>query len=195
MPLLIIGLAFAGEVFPHRVLKDGAAAARLRAKMWFRNLLAQPFTARVALLSGVLAIAAYIWIARTGNDSGMEVSSLELKMRAFMEQVFITRPRTKEVFIGHPAMIFAVYFAFRRQWIPAFAATILATIGQADMLNTFCHLHTPLFYSLLRSIHALWLGALIGGFALWMYHKLTNPRSFTSYKAPVPPTEVSPPVS
>lgn len=181
-PLLIVGLAFAGEVFPHRVLKEGAAAARLRAQHWFRNLLAQPFTARVALLSGVLAIAAYVWIARTGNDSGMEISSLELKMRAFMEQVFITRPRTKEVFLGHPAMIFAVYFAYRRQWIAAFAATILATIGQADMLNTFCHLHTPLFYSLLRSIHAVWLGALIGGVALWIYHKLTTPRAFTSFK-------------
>lgn len=191
IPLLIIGLAFAGEVFPHRVALEGAAAARLRAQRWFKDLLAQPFTARVALISGILAMAAYIWIARTGNDSGMEISSLELKMRAFMEQVFITRPRTKEVFIGHPAMIFAVYFAYRRQWIAAFAATILATIGQADMLNTFCHLHTPLFYSLLRSIHAVWLGALIGGIALWMYHKLTTPRTFVPYKAAVPQREES----
>ena len=189
VPLVIIGLAFAGEVFPHRVAKEGAVAARLRAQQWFRNLLDQPFTARVALLSGVLVIAAYIWIARTGNDSGMEISSLELKMRAFMEEVFITRPRTKEVFIGHPAMIFAVYFAYRRQWIAAFAATILATIGQADMLNTFCHLHTPLFYSLLRSIHAIWLGALIGGIALWIYHKLTTPRAFKAYKSASPPPE------
>ena len=79
-------------------------------------------------------------------------------------------------------MLFAVYFALRRQWVPAFAATILATIGQADMLNTFCHLHTPIFYSLLRSIHAVWLGILIGGIALWIYHTLTAPRAFTSFK-------------
>jgi hypothetical protein len=187
VPLLIIGLAFAGEVFPHRVALEGAAAARQRARQWFNNLLDQPFTARVALLGGVLLIAGYVWIARTGNDSGMEISSLELKMRAFMEQVFITRPRTKEVFIGHPAMLFAVYFALRRQWVPAFAATILATIGQADMLNTFCHLHTPIFYSLLRSIHAVWLGIVIGGAALWIYHTLTAPRAFTSFK----PTRIS----
>jgi hypothetical protein len=129
-------------------------------------------------------IVAYIWIARTGNDSGMEISSFELKMRALMEAVFITRPRTKEVFLGHPAMIFAVYFAVRRQWIPAFAAAILVTIGQADMLNSFCHLHTPIFYALLRSIHAVWLGILIGGVALWVYHTLTAPRGFTSYRPP-----------
>lgn len=181
VPLLIIGLAFAGDVFPHRVISEGAAAARARARQWFRNLLEQPFTARVALIGGVLAIAGFIWIARTGNDSGMEISGLELKMRSILEQVFITRPRTKEVFIGHPAMIFAVYFALRRQWTAAFAATILATIGQADMLNTFCHLHTPIFYSLLRSIHAVWLGILIGGAALWAYHKIFAPRAFASY--------------
>jgi hypothetical protein len=182
LPLLIIGLAFAGEVFPHRVLAEGSAAARQRARQWFRNLLDQPFTARVALLSLLLAVAGFVWIARTGNDSGMEISSLELKMRALLEQLFITRPRTKEIFLGHPAMIFAVYFTLRRQWLPAFAATILATIGQADMLNTFCHLHTPLFYSALRSFHAIWMGSLIGGIALWIYHTLTAPRAFTAYK-------------
>jgi hypothetical protein len=187
IPLLIIGLAFAGEVFPHRVMVEGAAAARERARRWFANLLDQPFTARVALLGGVLVIAAYVWIARTGNDSGMEISSIELKMRAILEQIFITRPRTKEVFLGHPAMIFAVYFALRRQWVPAFAAAILATIGQADMLNSFCHLHTPIFYSLLRSIHAVWLGIAIGGVALWVYHRMTAPRAFTTFK-PARPT-------
>ncbi len=186
VPLLIIGFAFAGEVFPHRVSAEGSAAARQRARQWFRGLLDQPFTARVALLSLVLAVAGFVWIARTGNDSGMEISSLELKMRALLEQLFITRPRTKEIFLGHPAMIFAVYFAMRRQWLPAFAATIVATIGQADMLNTFCHLHTPLFYSALRSFHAVWMGSLIGGAALWMYHTLTVPRAFMPYKPPRP---------
>jgi hypothetical protein len=151
VPLLIIGLAFAGEVFPHRVIAQGAVAGRDRAKAWFVSLLDQPFTARVALISGLLAIAGFVWIARTGNDSGMEISSLELKMRATLEQLFITRPRTKEIFLGHPAMLFAVYFALRRMWLPAFGATIVMTIGQAGMLNTFCHLHTPLFYSLLLS--------------------------------------------
>jgi hypothetical protein len=188
VPLLIIGLAFAGEVFPHRVIAEGSAAARQRARQWFRGLLDQPFTARVALLSVVLAVVGFIWIARTGNDSGMEISSLELKMRALLEQLFITRPRTKEIFLGHPAMIFAVYFALRRQWLPAFSATIIATIGQADMLNTFCHLHTPLFYSVLRSFHAIWMGSLIGGAALWAYHTLTTPRAFTPYK-PARPVE------
>jgi hypothetical protein len=49
-------------------------------------------------------------------------------------------------------------------------------------------LHTPLFYSVLRSFHAIWMGSLIGGAALWAYHTLTTPRAFTPYK-PVRPSE------
>jgi hypothetical protein len=48
-------------------------------------------------------------------------------------------------------------------------ATIAATIGQADLYNTMCHIHTPLIYSLLRSFHALWIGALIGIAAIWVF--------------------------
>jgi hypothetical protein len=110
-----------------------------------------------------------VWIARTGNDSGMEVSPLELKFRALLEQVFVTRPRTKEIFVGFPAMIFAAYFIGRRKWLLALGAAILGTIGVADALNTFCHIHTPIFYSALRTFHGLWLGILFGAVALLAY--------------------------
>ncbi len=172
LPLLIVALTFCGEVFPHRVLDAGATAARLRARQRFLGVMRQPFTVRIALTSLLLFFAASIWIARSGNDSGMEVSSLELKMRAFLEQTLVTRPRTKEIFIGMPAAVFAVWFLMKRQWIWAFAVVILVTIGQADLLNTFCHIHTPIFYSLLRSIHGIWIGALVGGIALWVWSKI-----------------------
>jgi hypothetical protein len=127
-----------------------------------------------------LMVAGYVWIARTGNESGMEISGFELKMRASLERFLITRPRTKELFLGHPAMFFALWFMLRRQWLPAFAAVVAVTVGQADLLNTCCHLHTPLFYSLLRSIHAIWLGAIVGAIALWLYTKITQPRIFSA---------------
>ncbi len=170
LPLLIVGLAFAGEVFPHRVAATGAAAARMRARDRFLDVLKQPFTVRVAVTIAVLFVAGSVWIARTGNDSGMEISSFELKMRALLEQVFITRPRTKEIFLGMPAMIFAVWFARQGRFLLMLGAAVLATMGMADVINTFCHIHTPIFYSLLRSIHGVWLGALIGGVALWAFN-------------------------
>ncbi len=172
LPLFLVGLAWCGDVFPHRVLESGATVARRRARQRFANVLSQPFTVRIAVAAVILFVIGTIWIGRSGNDSGMEISPLELKMRAFLEQTLVTRPRTKEMFIGMPAVVFAVWFMRRRQWILGFAAVILATIGQADMLNTFCHIHTPIFYSLLRTVHGIWIGAVVGGIALWIWNAI-----------------------
>ena len=191
-PLLLVGLAFAGEVFPHRVAQEGAEAARKRARDRFLSVLNRPFTVRIALTLVALFFAGTIWIARTGNDSGMEISAFELKFRAGLEQFFITRPRTKEIFAGMPAMIFAVYFATRRKWLLALGAAVVATIGQADLLNTFCHIHTPFFYSLLRSIHGVWLGALIGGVALAIYVFLERRIAGRFQPQTLPPMESTP---
>jgi hypothetical protein len=170
LPLILVGLAFAGEVFPHRVASEGAEAARRRARDLFVKTMRQPFTVRIAVSTALLLFVGSIWIARTGNDSGMEISAFELQFRSGLEQLFITRPRTKEIFLGMPAMIFAVWFVRQRRWMLAFGAVIAATVGQADLLNSFCHIHTPIFYALLRSIHGVWLGALIGGVALLAYN-------------------------
>jgi len=172
LPLLMVAIAFGGLVFPHRVIQYGANEARRRALERARLVLEQPFTTRVALAGLGLAILGYFFIARTGNDSGMEISTFEWNFRSLMEQVFLTRPRTKEMFLGMPAMIFAAYFVLRRQPVLALGAVVAATIGQADILNTFCHFWTPLFYSLLRTVHAVWIGALLGGLGVWLWGKI-----------------------
>lgn len=168
-PLIIVGIAFAGKIFPHRVIVDGSAIARRQATERLNKFLDDPFTVRYLMVGLLVAVAGFVWIARTGNDSGMDISPLELKMRAFMEQVFITRPRTKEVFVGNPALILAVFLGWKRRWPLFLALTIAATVGQADLYNTMCHIHTPLFYSLLRSLHAVWLGIVIGGVMVWLW--------------------------
>jgi hypothetical protein len=171
-PPLLIAIAFGGRVFPLRVLESGSAQARRLAWARLQDVLSQPFTFRVAVSGLLLALGGYIFIARTGNDSGMEISTLEWNFRSAMEQLFLTRPRTKEVFVGMPAMIFAVYFALKKQPLLALGAAVTATIGIADVVNTFCHFWTPLFYSLLRTVHAVWIGGLLGGLALWVWTKV-----------------------
>ena len=183
-PLILVALAFAGEIFPHRVLEvganngangganGGATAARNRGKALFARTLDTGFTVRIALTLFVLMIVGFVFIARSGNDSGMQVSAFEWNMRAFLEQVFVTRPRTKEFLIGMPAVLFAMWFARRRQWTPAFLAVVAVTIGQADVVNTWCHIHTPIFYSLLRTVHAVWMGAILGAIMLWIWSKI-----------------------
>jgi hypothetical protein len=130
--------------------------------------LARPFTARIAFTSVLLLGVGYVWMARFGNESGMEISTFELNLRAKLEEVFITRPRTKEIFMGHPAFLIAIAFMLRRQKWLAWGALVFATIGQTDVLNTMCHIHTPVFYSIWRSITGVFLGAFTGFVLLWL---------------------------
>jgi hypothetical protein len=74
-------------------------------------------------------------------------------------------------------MLFAVWFARRRRLTGACFAVILATIGQADMMDSFMHLHTPIFYALARSIYALIIGIIGGGIVLWFCDRWVKKRS------------------
>ncbi len=166
LPILLVAFAFAGELFPHRVAAEGASPGVRRAFERISGLVSRPFTAKTALWSVVIVVVGYVWMARFGNDSGMQISSFELKTRALLEQVFLTRPRTKEIFVGHPAFLLCIVFLLRRQKTLAFAALVPAIIGQTDVLNTMCHIHTPVFFNLWRSLTGVVLGAMIGYFVI-----------------------------
>jgi len=47
-----------------------------------------------------------------------------------------------------------------RRW--AAPALLVGVLGQASMLNTFCHIHTYLTVSLMRAFIGLLLGAVLG---------------------------------
>ena len=181
LPIALIALAFAGELFPHRVEAEGAAPGMKRAFDRLKGVVARPFTAQTAIWGIVVLAVGYVWMARFGNDSGMQISSFELKTRALLEQVFLTRPRTKEIFLGHPAFLLMIAFLLRRQKLLAFAALIPAIIGQTDVLNTMCHIHTPVFFNLWRSITGVLLGSILGFFALLVVlpvlNRFTRPKS------------------
>jgi hypothetical protein len=64
--------------------------------------------------------------------------------------------------------------ADRAHALPA-AAMFLATIGQASMVNTFCHLHSPLLVSLQRTGWGILLGVGLGLLALGVLRPLITP--------------------
>jgi len=117
-----------------------------------------------AVLGCVLLVAFALMATRTGNDNPAAVSGLELKMRALLDQFLYVRPRTKEFLIGHPAMIVALGMLaskrFSRGWLAI--ALMVGAIGQTSMVNTMCHLHTPLALSLARIGVGWVLGGIIG---------------------------------
>jgi hypothetical protein len=116
---------------------------------------------RYLLGLGVLGLAGILYILRTGNF-GLPVLSFEVQAREFLENVLVVRPRTKELFLGHPALYFALHSKepHKSWWLP------LSVIGQISLVNTFTHTHTFLWVSLLRTAYGLVFGYFIGWLAL-----------------------------
>jgi hypothetical protein len=139
-----------GEARLTTLLRGWRSAAESVTKYWHAAV----------LLIGVAGLG--LLILRSGNESGVGVSSLELHLRAVLDRVFGVRPRTKEVLIGHPLLVLALIRAMAGKRRGLWALLALGTVGQVSMVNTFSHLHTPIAISLARTLHALWLGSLLG---------------------------------
>ena len=159
LPMVLVAIAFLQrfDVF------DGRFAAAAGALGQIKELLNLPV--RVGSLLGALLLlgALVVLVLRSGHTSGMPVPGIELKFRAFLEQMFYARPRTKELMIGHPAFLLAVYAAARRAPAMVLLGLVLAaTIGQGSMVETFAHMRTPIEMSFVRGIGGICLGAAIG---------------------------------
>lgn len=122
-----------------------------------------PVTIKMLALFGVAAVAAWVYVGRSGHTAGVPVFAIELKFRTFLEQMMYARPRTKEFMIGHPAFLLAL-LALYRQWprVVQYSLVTVATIGQGSLVGTFAHLRTPVFMSLMRALDGLALGAIWG---------------------------------
>ena len=179
LPMILVAIAFMQrfDIFGDNLLSPPAFKEQAKRIL---NM-----TVSVKALAGFLValVAAAIFIGRSGHTAGVPVPGIELKLRAFLEQAFYARPRSKEIFIGHPAFIMMI-MAWYRKWPAAifFILSIVATIGQGSMVETFAHMRTPVFMSLMRGFDgALW-GAIIGciimgGLYLWQYIASSTDRS------------------
>ena len=168
VPLLAAGLLIAtGLSLPGVGVESAKARARA---LWQRPVL----TAHV-VLTGTALVLVLVMLVRSGNE-GLEVSSTEMRFRTLLEHLFGARPRTKEVLLGYPALMLAARQASagRRGWVaPCY---LLGVIGLLSSFNTFCHFHTPLSQSLLRTFHALWVGCLLGLLAFAVLNLLARRR-------------------
>ncbi len=171
LPIILVAIAFMRrfDIFGDSLLTPPAFTEQAKRIL---NM-----TVSVKALVGFLIalVAAVIFVGRSGHTEGIPVPGIELKLRAFLEQAFYARPRSKELFIGHPAFILMI-MAWYRKWPAAifFILTMIATIGQGSMVETFAHMRTPVFMSLMRGIDgAIWgciLGIVImGALFLWQY--------------------------
>lgn len=118
-----------------------------------------------AILVG-LGLVAFL-LLRSGNEPGLGVSGLEIKLRALLDRLLLVRPRSKEILFAHPLLTLSLILLARGVRRGLWLGLTAGAIGQVSIINTFCHLHTPLLISLLRVGQGLWIG-LAGGLILWL---------------------------
>lgn len=126
-----------------------------------REIINRPAIWGELFLIGIMMIAMLIMALRSDNVSNVPV--WEVTFREFMERTLLVRPRTKEFLIGYPALVF-YWYVVRKGWIPGYreAVRIVSVLAFSSAVNTFCHFHTLLYLSVIRTINGWWLGMLIG---------------------------------
>jgi hypothetical protein len=128
-----------------------------------RELAKVKITAGHLLVLAVLAVVAIIFVGRSGHSAGIPVPALEIKLRVLLEHLMYARPREKEFLIGHPAFYLAVYAAYNK-WpkVLQLLLVMAASIGQGSLVQTFCHVRTPVIMSYVRAGDGFVLGAVLG---------------------------------
>jgi hypothetical protein len=134
------------------------------------------------LLAGIAIVAGgALLIMRSGNDSDISPSQFELAVRHVLTNVLSVRPRFKEFLIGVPCiMLVPTLLAAHRRAIGWLLAMGIG-VGIGDVVDTFCHLHTPIGISLLRVFLGLVVGTAIGAAIVWAY------RTFIAARVPAQP--------
>ncbi|HBS57845.1 MAG TPA: hypothetical protein DEA44_01110 [Firmicutes bacterium] len=159
LPLLIVTVLFFRQ-FGFEEDKPAPAGGFLAQ---VKRVLDQPVLFKYLLALAVAAVAAIVYVGRSGHTAGIPVPALETKMRALLEQLFYARPRTREFLIGHPAFFLAtlaVCCSWSRVW--QFALVIAASMAQISLVETFAHLRTPVMMTFVRGFDGWVLGTIIG---------------------------------
>lgn len=138
------------------------------------------------ILAGILGVIGYIYIARTGHETNVQPANIELILRNFLENILIARPRTKEFLMAFPAIFAAVFAANKKIPFATEAFMLIGVIGTSSIINTFCHIRTPLYLSIDRTLISICFGIIIGCIAIiilnGIYKIITNMQERLKWK-------------
>lgn len=107
----------------------------------------------------VLVLFGVYYIIRSGN-SGF-VLTAERQFRDQLEVLLGIRPRFKEVF-GIPALWLYIFGNHKQFGRYGFLIPVLGAVGLCSVVNSFQHVHTPIFTILYREMTGVVIGTLIG---------------------------------
>jgi len=136
--------------------------AGIEFKKSFRNFIRKRPIIYTILLSLSCAFVIYMYLARSGNNSLIPASKAELRLREFLEYVFVARPRFKEFAIGYPCLfIYITTNLYKKNELIHPLLLIGLTIGGISINNSFCHGFTSISISMLRTFNGFALGTLV----------------------------------
>lgn len=160
MPIILTLIAYL-ERF--EIWKKGPVNSLAKAKEFTVDILKTKVEIATLLMMGGLLIVAWIFVGRSGHSAGVPVPGFELKLRHFLENIMYARPREKEFLIGYPALIVSTY-AYLKGWPKKIHLlfTTASVIGVGSMVETFAHIRTPIFMSIMRGIDGCNLGIIVG---------------------------------
>lgn len=147
------------------VLLSGLWALKLYGTEAFK-LLHKPINLFSLILIGLGLFGLTAYIMRSGNLTLIKPSALEERFRMALEDLLLARPRYKEFLIGYPACFLFAFFYMRKTLLILPAIIVFVQMAGVSVVNSFCHFHTPLLLTMLRVFNGLWIGVIIGVFAL-----------------------------
>ena len=118
---------------------------------------------------GFLGVLGLVFMMRSGNSSDALTTGSERQLRVALEQLLWVRPRFKDFVLGHPSLMITWALSYMGKYAGLGLFVLFGAVGQADIMDTFAHVHTPLFISLVRVINGVILGAVIGTAAICIY--------------------------
>lgn len=164
LPILLISIVYI-QKFPFfgKAVTDGTEFVQ-----FVRKFCAIPVKLGTLAFVAFLAVVGFIFVGRSGNNSGAPVPAFEIQLRRFLEEVMYARPREKEFLIGHPA-VFLSLMALYRKWpqLLHYFLIVAVTIAQGSMVETFAHMRSPFILSFIRGLDGLAAGTLAGLAALF----------------------------
>jgi polysaccharide pyruvyl transferase CsaB len=120
--------------------------------------LGRPITVIHLFLGLIILGLIGIYIIRSGNTTaGLRVGA-EDQIREWLETTLVSRPRTKEFLIGYPSLFLLSLLSALGAGvakIPFLGGTCILYIS---IMNTFCHIHSPLSISVLRVFNGIMTG-------------------------------------
>lgn len=166
---LVFAIAF--HVFGLRGASPTDFVTTVRRKLnRVKDLLQQPLLLWQVCVSGIVLVSLGIMLMRSGNESSVGVSSLELSIRSILDRVLFVRPRFKDL-LFQPFVALCVMMPTYKPYLHRTSA-VLASIALGSIVNTFCHLHTPLLISSLRVAYGVVFGVVIAVIVLQLLKRV-----------------------